>query len=180
MKRLLVILAALAAAIGLASLAPAAHRNVPNGLKVVRLGAAGQTLTIPVASGSGNGRVVASGRLISDGTSRAVTVLINGATTNVAHQYAAGAGATASAAATAIGTTGESGGMFEMICDTKTGFRRYCLFKVISDRATDEVYVSAAVYADTSTEITSIGITQSAGTGLAAGTYAVYQEISIP
>lgn len=148
----------------------------------VRLAAAAQTLSIPVVDGENNGIIRATGRLISDGTDRVVTIKVNGSATNVALETLAGAGATASAAAGSVPSSRKSVYQFQLIMFTSsrsgTVKRAGIWHSLASDPAGPTVTSGASglAYNDSTTVITSIDIDCGAAAGLAIGTEVIVEE----
>jgi hypothetical protein len=151
------------------------------------LAVASPALIIPVANGESAGLIRATGFLRSDGTDRNVSILINGANTNVSAQYHAAVNTTLSGArtGTVVCSTGIYGVTFDLYMLTgkrAAGFKRSGMIRAAGANATIvvDVYNSAWHYADATTLITSISLDSGNATGLAIGSYALIEEIAIP
>ena len=148
----------------------------------VRNVAPAQTLSIPVVAGNANGIIRASGRLISDGTDRNVTVKINGSATDVSMQYNVASNTTVSGARVCVCSTGLYGAFFDLVmfaAKTANGLKRFGLIRVcVANSATivTEIYNSAFHYNDVATAITSIDLDCGHATGFAANTEALVEE----
>jgi hypothetical protein len=148
----------------------------------VRNGGAAQTISIPVTDGENNGIVRATGRIISDGTDRSLTLKFNGAATNVTMQYLTAQGAAMAAARTAVGSQGVYGCQFEIIAFTSSRggtLKRFALVRIQNASATlaDSLYTSAAHFKDIATTITTLDIDCGNATGMAAAEAQVEEGI---
>lgn len=147
-----------------------------------RLAAAAQTLSIPVVDGENNGLIIATGRLISDGTARDCKIKINGSSTNVFQQYLVAQNAVVGAARTAlVMSTGVSHCIFFMVFNTaKTAdaLKRAGVFISLSCAAAqvDQVIFAGVDFSDTTNTITTIDIDCGFATGLAAKSYVLTME----
>lgn len=150
---------------------------------VTTLGAAAQTISATVTDGEGKGLAIIRGRLINaSGSNRNLTVLINGAATNVAMVQANGAG----------GVAGSSDGIaaflrasavcnFTLVFHTKSGTDRvgHGVFSCPDAGAIFATVKCSILYNDTSTVITSIGIDGGAAGTLDAGSLISIEEQDI-
>lgn len=149
-----------------------------------RLAAPASALTFTLLSGepmvAGNLRVVEIGaRLRSDGTSRTVTVFINGANTNVTSQYNSDI-ITSVAAARGAGVIGieDTYGCYvtlKMVTSKNAaGWKRFAHTSLTSSdlagHLADTLYTGGVFYDDATTVITSIGFDVGFATGLTAAT----------
>lgn len=162
----------------------AKYKTSASAPRTVRLLAAGQKLTIPVADGDGNGLVRAWGRGISDGTDRNFIVQINGSATNVTMQRIFVSAAVVAGDVDKVGNTGTYGNEFDLVMHTsKNGaLRRSGLIRVASIKATDGtivLFTAAFHFRDSTTTITSIDLDCGFATGLAAGSEVQFEEIRI-
>jgi hypothetical protein len=149
----------------------------------VRNGSAAQTLSIPVVDGENNGIVIASGRLISDGTDRNITPKINGSSVNVKFQDVFGQNVTAFARRdTQVFSTGTYGAAFWLLmhtAKTANALKRFGLIVAVSGTTTptaDSTYCSGFFFVDSATTITTIDLDCGSATGLAANSEALVIE----
>lgn len=148
----------------------------------VRLSVAGQTLSIPVVDGDGNGIIRATGRIISDGTARDLRVKINGSTSNVVQQYLTAQNTATGAARTAfVGSTGVGFCMFQLVmmtAKTANALKRagFIIVTANAAAAADQLTIAGFDFSDTTTTITSIDLDCGNATGMAANSEVLVEE----
>jgi hypothetical protein len=144
----------------------------------VRLAAAAQTLSIPVVDGEGNGIIRATGRIISDGTARNVSLKINGSATGVTGVQLFGNGSAASSAFSLVqdGTVFCAFELTMLTAKRAAGLRRFISINAAAESANPMVWRAAAVYFDNTTIITSIDLDCGFATGFAIGTEVLVEE----